>query len=184
MDSDEALARRVREGEIEAFDRLYERYEVRLFAYLRAILGDRDDAEEILHDAFLAVLEDGSARFEHEGAFRAWLYRVGRNLAFNRRRARGRQDRTVVAAGEETARVVVPRRADEALEAAQLESALAGALGRLPTTLGELWHLRTSGLSYEQIAGVVDVPLGTVKSRMHQMVSVLREELKPWIVPE
>ena len=60
MDSDEALARRIREGEIEAFDRLYDRYEVRLFAYLRAILGDRNDAEEILHDAFLAVLEEGA----------------------------------------------------------------------------------------------------------------------------
>ena len=75
-------------------------------------------------------------------------------------------------------------RGDVALEARQLDDALAAALGRLPAPLGELWHLRTSGLSYEQIASIVDVPLGTVKSRMHQMVSVLREELKPWIAPE
>ena len=54
----------------------------------------------------------------------------------------------------------------------------------LPPALGELYHLRVSGLSYEQIAGVVDVPVGTVKSRMHQMVHALREELKPWIAPE
>ena len=75
-------------------------------------------------------------------------------------------------------------RADAAIEKRQLEVALEEAVSRLPLPLGELYHLRSSGLSYEQIAGVVEAPLGTVKSRMHQMVNVLREELKPWIAPE
>jgi len=183
--TDEALVLRIRAGEIEAFDVLYERHEVRLFAYLRAILGDRGDAEEVLHDAFLSVLRDASATFERDGAFRGWLYRVARNLALNRRRASGRHERaaSTVAALLEDPPPSIEARGDRALEARELERALESAVARLPITLGELWHLRTSGLSYEQIASVVDAPLGTVKSRMHQMVSVLREELKPWIAP-
>jgi len=180
VESDEVLLERVRAGDMPAFDVLYERHEARLFTYLRALLGDRQDAEEVLHDAFLSVLKDRTATLEKDGAFRAWLYRVARNKASNRRRSGHRHDKNVAAspAPEES----LP--ADHALEARELEAALASALGRLPHALGELWHLRTSGLSYEQIASVVDAPLGTVKSRMHQMVTVLREELKPWIAPE
>src|SRR2546425_11022243 len=127
MDSDEALVRLVREGEITAFDRLYERHEVRLFAYLRAMLGDRGDAEEVLHDAFLITLRDQRAVFDREGTFRAWLYRVARNHALNRKRASGRYDRNVsrssdAAPGEPPASVA--GRGDVALEARELEDAL------------------------------------------------------------
>lgn len=165
-----------------AFDALYERYEARLFAYLRAVTKDRRDAEEILHDAFLATLKEGSATFE-EGGFRAWLYRVARNQAFNKRRAKERHERAVAAVPDPDSGAERTR-ADVALEDREVEVALEHAVSRLPPMLGEIYHLRTSGLSYEQIASVVDVPLGTVKSRMHQMVHVLREELKPWIAPE
>jgi RNA polymerase sigma-70 factor (ECF subfamily) len=188
VDSDEQLIRRIRAGDIAAFDVLYDKHEPRLFAYLRAVAGDRRDAEELLHDAFLSVLRDQTAAFDEEGAFRAWLYRVARNLAFNRRRAAGRHERTVAAATSLPSQLgdlsTPAHRADDALEARQLEDALTEAVGRLPANLGELWHLRTSGLSYEQMASVVDAPIGTIKSRMHQMVNVLREELKPWIAPE
>lgn len=186
MDTDEALVRQIRGGDIAAFDRLYERHEVRLFAYLRSVAGDRRDAEEVLHDAFLTVLKDSRAELDREGAFRSWLYRVARNLAFNRRRASGRHERnvaTLTSTPNDDPPLSVDARGDRTLEARELEDALASALGRLPPAFGELWHLRTSGLSYEQIATVIDVPVGTVKSRIHQMVSVLREELKPWIAP-
>ena len=180
MHTDETLFQRVRTGDLAAFDALFERYEVRLFAYLRAVTGNRQDAEELLHDAFLAALETEQGAFE-EGAFRGFLYRVARNLAFNRRRSAQRRDRLLAsvpdAAAEEAG-------ADAALERRELEAALDHAVARLPEGLGELYHLRSSGLSYEQIATVIEAPIGTVKSRMHQMVNVLREELKPWIAPQ
>lgn len=179
MESDETLLRRVRDGEIEAFDRLYERHEGRLFAYLRAVVGDRADAEEVLHDAFLSALADRNAVLDREGSFRAWLYRVARNMALNKRRGNARHEKKIALAPEGEP----PPHADAELEKHQLEAALEEAVTKLPPNLGELWHLRTSGLSYEQIASVVDAPLGTVKSRVHQMVVVLREELKPWIAP-
>jgi RNA polymerase sigma-70 factor (ECF subfamily) len=179
VDSDEALYRRIRDGDIGAFDALYDRYETPLFGYLRALVGDRRDAEELLHDAFLAALKTGAASFD-EGGFRAYLYRAARNLAFNRKRATGRRDRAHASlpdGGVETG-------ADTALESRQLDAALERAVGRLPPALNELFHLRTSGLSYEQIASVTDAPVGTIKSRMHQMVHALREELRPWTAPE
>ena len=181
MESDEALLQRVRDGEIDAFDRLYERHEGRLFAYLRAVVGDRNDAEEVLHDAFLSALKDRNAVLDREGSFRAWLYRVARNMALNRRRGESRYDKRVAAVA--LVESEPPPHADALIEKHQLEVALQGAVAKLPPNLGELWHLRTSGLSYEQIASVVDAPLGTVKSRAHQLVVVLREELKPWIAP-
>lgn len=188
MDSDESLFQRVRSGDLAAFDALYERHEVRLFAYLRAVAGDRHDAEELLHDAFLAALKTRTGEFE-DGGFRGWLYRIARNLAFNRRRASQRHDRMLASVpdldgAEDDARSSVTGRADRAIERRELEAALESAVLRLPLPLGELYHLRSSGLSYEQIAAVIEAPLGTVKSRMHQMVNVLREELKPWIAPE
>lgn len=180
MESDEALLQRVRDGEIEAFDRLYERHEGRLFAYLRAVVGDRNDAEEVLHDAFLSALKDRNAVLDREGSFRAWLYRVARNMALNKRRGNQRHEKKIGQVPDQEP----PPHADAELEKHQLEAALHVAVTKLPPNLGELWHLRTSGLSYEQIASVVDAPLGTVKSRVHQLVVVLREELKPWIAPQ
>lgn len=186
MDSDEQLFQRVRQGDMPSFDRLYERYERQLFAYVRAMLADRRDAEEVLHDAFLAALDADSVRFD-EGGFRAYLFRTARNRALNKARARGRSERVV-----RTSALVPPEVVDDGpasnasrmLEARELETALAAAVARLPIALGEVYHLRSSGLSYEQMANVVEVPLGTIKSRMFQMVNVLRQELSPWIAPE
>lgn len=182
MEPDETLFDRMRRGDMAAFDRLYERYEVRLFAYLRALLGDRHEAEEVFHDAFLKAFDAAPSDFD-DGGFRPWLYRVARNLALNRRRASLRRDRAHAAAGLDAEDAFAPP-ASASLEARELGTALEGAVGRLPPPLGELYHLRASGLSYEQIASVVDVPVGTVKSRMHQMVRTLREELEPWIAPQ
>lgn len=179
MATDESLLDRLRQGDIGAFDVLYERYELRLFGYLRALLHDRHDAEEIFHDAFLAAVTRAPAALE-EGAFRPYLYRVARNAALNRLRGTARRN----AAHDAIARDALAPAADESIEVAQLQGALERAVERLPSALGELYHLRATGLSYEQIAGVVEAPVGTIKSRMHQLVHALREELKPWIAPE
>ena len=184
MVPDETLLQRVRAGDIVAFDTLYERYELPLFAYLKTISKNRQDAEDLLHDTFLATLKTATGTFE-DGAFRGWLYRIARNLAFNKRRGAQRHDRMLAVVPTfdtetEDSRPSVTAPADAALEKRQLEVALEEAVGRLPVPLGELYHLRASGLSYEQIATVIEAPVGTVKSRMHQMVKVLREELKPW----
>ena len=175
MDSDEELFRRTREGDMAAFDGLYARYEGPLFGFLLAVLRSREDAEEMFHEAFLAVLKSGEPRFS-AGGFRAWLYRVARNAALNRIRSEQRGARAISLLGEEEP----PSTPEGDLAERQRSVALETAVARLPPALSHVYHLRTSGLSYEEMADVLEIPVGTLKSRMHEMVARLREELGPW----
>ncbi len=176
LDSDEVLHARVRAGEVEAFNVLYARYETRLFTYLLSQLRHRQDAEDVFHDTFLQALGERSATFVGEGSFRAWLYRVARNAILNRHRRGERGER----ARAQVARPNSPLQADDELAQHELLRELDGAVSRLPQPLSELYHLRSSGLSYEEMADVLEIPLGTLKSRMNQMVTNLREEMKSW----
>src|SRR5688572_16178339 len=94
MESDEALYRRVREGDMGAFDLLYQRYETLLFGYLVRTLRSRADAEDVFHDTFLNTLRSPEVQFE-TGSFRAFLFRVARNLCLNRHRSERRGDRAL-----------------------------------------------------------------------------------------
>lgn len=174
MVSDEALYQRLLHGDLRAFDALYARYERPLFGFIRGTLPEIAEAEDVLHDAFLALLRDrvgaSAAR-----CLRAWLFQVARNLCLNRQRSRSRADRALATdAATPAASGPDP---EDALVQRQSRNALAGAVERLPVDLAELYRLRANGLSYEEIANALAIPLGTVKSRMHQMVKHLREEL-------
>ena len=175
MDSDEALYARVRRGDIRAFDELYERYATRLYGFLFSILRSRVEAEDVFHESFMRAFDAGDLELR-PGGFRAWLYRIARNRALNVLRAAERGVRLSSSIPEP----IAPPSADDRLAERELEAALAGAVARLPPALSEVFHLRSSGLSYEEMAQVLEIPLGTIKSRMNQMVTVLREEMKPW----
>ncbi len=175
MDPDEALYARVRRGDMRAFDELYARYESRLYGFLLSMLRNRADAEDVFHEAFMKALDARDVELR-PGGFRAWLYRIARNSALNVLRGRERGARAITSIPEEAPRL----RADERLEGHELDTALAGAVARLPPRLLELFHLRSSGMTYEEMAEVLETPLGTIKSRMSQMVTTLREEMKPW----
>ncbi len=182
-DSDEALYHRVKQGDMRAFDELYARYETRLFGFLHAQLRSRADAEDVFHETFLNALKSPAVSFDR-GGFRTWLYRVARNLSLNRIRSakRGARAAVVLAAPDTSEGGRDDARADDSLAERELEHALDAAVARLPHALSEVFHLRRSGLSYDEMAAVLEIPLGTLKSRMNQMVTVLREDLRPWTV--
>ena len=174
MVSDESLYERLIGGELAAFDALYERYERPLFAFISRQLGERRAAEDALHDTFLGVLKDVKAR-RSLGSFRAWLYQSARNVCLNRVRSSRREARAL----EVEAQAPAPSAPslEQAVERRELADRVRQAVGRLPEALSELYHLRASGLSNEELAQVLSVPLGTVKSRMHELVNRLREEM-------
>jgi RNA polymerase sigma-70 factor (ECF subfamily) len=178
MESDEALYARVKQGDLLAFDALYARYAGRLFGFLRAQLPTAADAEDVFHETMLATLESAEVTFDR-ASFRTWLFRIARNRVLNRQRSGSRGEAAKLrlsAAGDDA-----PVAADDRIARAQMVDALERAVRRLPASLSELYHLRSSGLSYEEMATVLEIPIGTIKSRMNQMVKVLREELEPWI---
>ncbi len=180
MDSDEALYERLLRGDLTAFDRLYERYERRLFGFIRRYLGANADAEDVLQETFLTVVRvRGAGRTAI--SFRAWLYQVARNQCLNRLRSSKRAQRAFDAmAGDALAAEASaePAVAEVALLEVESRIALDRAVARLPAALGEVYSLRSGGLSYDEMAEVLAVPLGTIKSRMHDLIARLRKDMK------
>ena len=176
--TDEALYLALVAGDTAAFDELYRRYEAPLFGYLVRQLGDHAEAEDAFHEAFMAVLRERRSARELQ-SFRAWIFQVAKNLCRNRARSRLRARRAL-----EVQRRSVEQAAsavdDDADDARHAPAALERAVATLPEPLAEVYALRASGLSYRDIARVLRIPLGTVKSRIHDLVSRLRKEVRPW----
>ncbi|MDX2015017.1 MAG: sigma-70 family RNA polymerase sigma factor [Myxococcaceae bacterium] len=174
--SDESLYQRWIDGDLTAFDALYARYEAPLYGFLRRQLGNDAEAEDVLHETFLALLKD-HARGRRAQTFKAWLFEVARHLVLNRSRTSQRAAR----AHEGVVHLVElePARAapDELLQHRQASEAVTAAVQKLPAPLAELFHLRAQGLSYDELASVLGVPLGTVKSRLHELVKRLHQEV-------
>jgi RNA polymerase sigma-70 factor, ECF subfamily len=172
METDDALCQRLQRGDLAAFDALYARYERPLYGFIRSYLNDSAEAEDVFHEAFMQVLRNQKADLSR---FRGWVYQTARNLCLNRLRARNR--------GEQARLQLVEARApspEKQFEDRATAHALERAVGELPNALSEIFHLRASGMSYEEMAEVLELPLGTVKSRMHEMVHQLRKDLRPW----
>ncbi|MFO0578324.1 MAG: sigma-70 family RNA polymerase sigma factor [Polyangia bacterium] len=181
-ETDESLYHRVRRGDLRAFDALYGRYETRLFGFLCHMLRSPHDAEDLFHETFLSVLRSREVTFDR-GSFAAWLYRVARNRALNHLRSgqRGVQAMRRIEAPESppSAEHHLIERSGERERAAALTAAVAA----LPDALSELYRMRTAGLSYDEMAAALRIPLGTVKSRMNQMTSRLRRSLVEQLEP-
>ncbi len=154
-----------------AFDLLHDRFERPLFGFIRAQVGDAGEAEDVLHETFMALLRE---RPDELRSFRAWVYTVARHLCQNRVRSRKRAGRAHEAAA---VTATVPAGAHEQLEAHERGVLLERAVARLPSSLAEVYRLRGAGMSYDEVAEILEVPVTTVRSRVHEMVKRLREEV-------
>ena len=122
-------------------------------------------------ETFVNALKAKSARFEGAGGFRAWIYRIARNLVLNRARSAGRGARALVATSpiqpESSSlpggRARRRRSSTKLIADREMQAALDRAVLRLPPALSEVFHLRASGLRYEEMADVLEIPLGTIK---------------------
>lgn len=170
--SDETLYYKVRRGDLLAFDTLYARYERRLFGFICKLVHNHHDAEDLFHEAFVSVLRSREVNFDR-GSFCSWLYRIARNQSLNHLRSGRRQSQLQQRAFEPCAPPSAETTVAESERAVLLEQSVAN----LPPLLAEIYHLRSGGLSYEEMAEVLQIPLGTVKSRMNQMTQRLREDL-------
>lgn len=184
LDSDAALMARVQAGEPDAFEPLVRRYQKRLFGYFLNLVEDPATAADLAQETFVRVYR-AAPRYRESGRFESWLFRIAANLVKSRRR---RPDQRAAhlsleeapAAERELAARGPGRRPDEAAWRAELRRALGKALPQLPLVFREAVLLRdVEGWSYREIAEMLGVEEGTVKSRAHRGRQRLRELLSP-----
>lgn len=176
--TDQAVAERLRAGDVDALGEVYDRYGARAFSIALRVLGDRQRAEDVTQEAFLRVWNNAAAFDAAKGSLRAWLFTIVRNRAVDALRGRsGRQLaelpllETVSAAG----RVADPWKAvaDE-LEAGAVRDAVA----TLPAEQRQVVELAYyGGYTQQEIAEISRVPLGTVKGRMRLALEKLHSYL-------
>lgn len=177
---DQGLVDACRAGQSEAFGILVRRYQDRLYPTLLRLTGCAEDASDLLQTAFLRAFEK-LGRFHGDSSFYTWIYRIAVNLALSDRRRRSLR-RVAPARGGD-----VPESADDQaasdpalpLERAERDAQIQQALNALPPDYRAVVVLKDlDGLRYEQIADVLGVPVGTVRSRLHRARAELRDRLK------
>lgn len=178
---DDALVRRTQAGDRQAFGELVEVYGPRVIAICARVAGlSYDDAQDLAQEAFLRSYTH-LGQYEPGRSFFAWLYRIAVNLALN---ARSRRPPPTV--GGETGALLLGSVGDPdpaGQPAAQAEQAertavIAHAVAGLPEDYATVVALRYGAdLDYQAIADTLDIPLGTVKARLHRAKALLRSRL-------
>lgn len=181
-DPDADLVKRWQAGDESAFEELIKRHEGRVFRLLYRMMGNREDAEDLTQETFLSLHRHGH-RFRAEARFSTFIYRVAANAALNRRRSLGRSRARVEklkhrqAAGDDLPSS--PRNPEDSTLGAELTEHVKAALDnlspplRMPVILYDI-----EGLPYGEIAKVLGIAEGTVKSRIHRARQALRDQLK------
>ena len=187
---EDALLKAFRSGDDTAFDGLIEMYSAKLYKVAYALLGSRQDAEEVVQDTFLRAYRALQA-FRGESSLETWLHRITVNLArnkyqWNHRRGSGLNvsltagDDPDGEPGAESEQDVPDRRMepDLVLEHDEIGTNIMKALNNLPDNLRETMLLRhVNDMPYEQIAQRLDCKVGTVKSRLSRGREMLRDYL-------
>jgi RNA polymerase sigma-70 factor (ECF subfamily) len=174
--SDDDLARRSRDGDAGALSLLYTRHAPTLLGYLRRLLPDRDDAEDVLQDTFLRLFE-ARGTYEGRGRFRSWLFTVATRQAHDRLRQRRRRDVLAETYGDELRPARAEGPTDEAGRSL-LTRTIEAILGDLPPSYATAFHLRVrEELSYREIAALSGEPEGTLRSRVHHALRRIRAAL-------
>jgi len=166
--------------EEQALARLYDLYSSALFGCLLRILGQREEAEEVLLEVFWQAWEQADRYDPARGALFTWLFTIARSRALDRVRARQRQAATVEAAAMEQRRSPVqPENPEVNVLFRELRGQVQAALARLPGEQREAIALAYyEGLTQVEIAARTGTPLGTVKTRVRLGLLRLREMLK------
>jgi RNA polymerase sigma-70 factor (ECF subfamily) len=181
-DPDRDLVARWQKGDASAFEQLVRRHEKKVFRLLLRMMGSREEAQDVAQETFLSLHRHGH-RFRGDARFSTFIYRVASNAALNRRRTLGRNRARIQklavrqAAGDDLP--TSPRNPEDAMIGGDLSIHVRRALDglkpalRLPVVLYDI-----EGLAYGEIAQVMGVAEGTVKSRIHRARQALRIELK------
>lgn len=182
--TDLQLVRKVRNGDRAAFDLLVVKYQSRVASIISRYVYDSQEVMDLTQETFVKAFR-AVDRFRGDSAFYTWLYRIAVNTAKNYLEARGRrpQGSADVAEAEnydDGSRLRDPASPERLLQREQLQKALAEAIAGLPEELRSAFLLREyDGLSYEDIARILECPIGTVRSRIFRARDSVDRHLGP-----
>jgi RNA polymerase sigma-70 factor (ECF subfamily) len=189
MQSDQTLIERTLHGDLKAFEALVGRHRDVVYRVAARIVGP-EEAEDVSQDAFLRAFHR-LGKFRGDAPFRSWLLQITQNAALNAAGRRGRQpvDRSPE---PERAWAETPdpgRQPADTLEVRERQQRLEAKLAAMRPAYRSLLILRDlEGLSYDEIAQVMEMPLGSVKGRLHrargELIDLLRNNTYDWELPK
>ena len=185
-DVDRQLVQRAQRGDKRAFELLVEKYQRKLGRLLARFIRDPAEVEDVTQEAFIKAYRALPA-FRGDSAFYTWLYRIGINTAKNYLMAMGRRAPTSTDVGAEDAEgfedgeqlrdINTP---ESVLLSAEIARTVNATIEGLPEELRTAIQLREiEGMSYEDIARIMDCPIGTVRSRIFRAREAIAERLRP-----
>jgi RNA polymerase sigma-70 factor, ECF subfamily len=185
---DRALVARILEGDRDRFTELVKRYEKRVVNYVYRITHRYEEAHDLAQDIFVKVYL-ALDRYDSKYQFSTWLFRIAQNAAIDVLRKKSISEVPLARPSEDEPQKerefadpgVSPYRA---LKNKQLGAAIERAVGNLPPDYRELIQLRHfAELSYEEIASMKKLPLGTVKNKLFRARNLLKEQLDTFVEP-
>lgn len=187
IEDDALTLKRVRDGDDTAFALLVRRYEPKLRGYVAQMVGIEEEARDLVQEAFIRAWKHLD-QYDSTFRFSTWLFRIAHNLAIDHLR-RNRRPMISLDLGEDesgdTMHLDLPdpgRGPLATLANRELAQALARQIAELPAAYRELVVLRHfAGLSYNEIADLKRLPLGTVKNKLFRAHTVLREALVEYL---
>ncbi|MBI2422146.1 MAG: sigma-70 family RNA polymerase sigma factor [Candidatus Hydrogenedentes bacterium] len=163
----ESLVLRAQTGDAEGFAELVETWQAGLWSFARVLTGHDESAWDVTQEVWLAVVRE-LPQLQDPARFPAWIFRIARNKAADLIRRRSRQ------------RAYIQDRADaDRMEARNDPIEVRDVLESLPQEEASLLALHyLQGFGYEELAGILGIPLGTVKSRLHKARQTFRARLE------
>lgn len=186
-ETDQQLVARVQQGDMRAFDLLVIKYQHKVLALVSRFVNGSADAQDVAQDAFIKAYR-ALNNFRGDSAFYTWLYRIAVNTAKNHLASRAHRasnqnveldDAELLSEQANMRDIATP---DRLLQKDQLQTVVFDAMAQLPEDLRMALTLRElEGLSYEDIADVMDCPIGTVRSRIFRAREAVDEKIRPLI---
>lgn len=182
--NEQLLLERSKAGDVDAFEKLIEIYQKKIFNLAYRIVGNYDDASDLAQEALIRIFKS-IANFKEQSSFSTWVYRITTNVCLDEirkkknRRVLSLDEEIHVEDGEMKRQIMsddpLP---DEVAEREELRSIVSRAIDSLPEEQRVMITLRDiQGLSYEEIAEVLNCPGGTVKSRINRSRQALKNVL-------
>ncbi len=162
MADDQKLWEQIRRGDAAAFGGFYQNHAPRVQAFLRLLVGNKQTAEDIMQETFTQIWQRPNGFQPERGTLQAYLYGIGRKRAADWWRKQTKQEER--------------REEEAAISSTERTSIVSDALGHLPEEQRALlWLREVEGQSYSELAAILEIPVGTVRSRLFTAREALRK---------